>query len=77
MEGQIHIEMSCLLNRTRHDTLALQEYIDRNDYETTYLNDSIYDEIVFTSIPHSVARFANSSGVCTLCAPEIISSPTH
>jgi hypothetical protein len=47
------------------------------DYETTYLNDSIYDEIVFTSIPHSVARFASNSGVCTLCAPEIISSPTH
>jgi hypothetical protein len=47
------------------------------DYETTYLKDSIYDEIVFTSIPHPVARFANNSGVCTLCAPEIISSPTH
>jgi hypothetical protein len=41
----------------------------------TYLNDSVYAEIVLTSIPHSAPRFANSSGVCILCAPEIISSP--
>jgi hypothetical protein len=42
----------------------------------TYLNDSMYAEMVLTSIPHSVARLANSSGVCILCAPEMISSPT-
>jgi hypothetical protein len=41
----------------------------------TYLNDSRYAEIVFTSTPHCTARFTNRSGICILCAPEMISSP--
>lgn len=35
----------------------------------------MYDDIVFTSIPHASARVVNNSGRCILCAPEIISSP--
>lgn len=41
----------------------------------TYRNESMYDDIVFTSIPHASAREVKRSGECTLCAPEIISSP--
>jgi hypothetical protein len=52
-------------------TLRLQSY----DGCRTNLKDSMYDDIVFASIPHSIARFLSNSGVCTLWAPEIISSP--
>jgi hypothetical protein len=56
-----------------HSNGLLEHMLSSNRYcntqrfsHGTNLNDSMYDDIVLASMPHSIARFLSNSGVCTL-----------
>jgi len=40
--------------------------MEQESRRKTYLNESMYVDIVSTSIPHASARLVKSSGECTL-----------